>query len=82
MTRSHRIVILVCPCCASPVDAATYLCDGIAVGEQDQPFAECGTEKSHPAHPMNTEQQFECLACGQTWRMVVDPHRLAQHSLT
>jgi len=49
------MVILVCPCCASPVDA--------------------------PAEP-DTEQQFTCLACGQSWRMVVDPHRCAQHSLT
>lgn len=49
-------VILVCPCCASPVDA-------------------------EPAEA-DVEQHFECLSCGQTWRMVVDPHRLAQHSLT
>lgn len=48
-------VILVCPCCASPVDA---------VAEPDQ------------------VQQFTCLACGQSWHMVVDPQRFVQHSLT
>ena len=52
---SAATVILVCPCCASPLDAA---------GDPD------------------TEQHFTCLGCGQTWRMVVDPRRFAQHSLT
>lgn len=47
-------VILICPCCASTVDAET--------GGQPQ--------------------QFECVACGQQWSMVVDGDRLATHSLT
>ncbi len=47
-------VILICPCCASTVDAE--------------------------ARP--EEQSFECAACGQTWRMVVDADRHATHSLT
>lgn len=50
------MVILVCPCCASPVDAA--------------------------AAQTGTEQHFKCLSCGQSWHMVVDPDRLARHSLT
>jgi hypothetical protein len=30
-----------------------YLCDGIAVGDQGQPYAECGRRESHPAHPLD-----------------------------
>jgi hypothetical protein len=47
-------VILVCPCCASPVDA----------------------------QPGEAEQQFECSACQQVWRMVVDADRHAEYALT
>ncbi len=46
--------ILVCPCCASTVDA------------------EAGPDP----------QDFECVSCGQTWRMVVDAGRQALYSLT
>ncbi len=46
--------ILVCPCCASAVDADA----------REDP------------------QTFECVSCGQTWVMVVDADRQAQHSLT
>jgi hypothetical protein len=31
---------------------APYLCDGIAVGDQGQPWAECGEPVSHPAHEL------------------------------
>lgn len=34
-------------------DTAPYLCDGIAVGDQGQPYAECGLPKSHDPHPLN-----------------------------
>jgi len=47
-------VILVCPTCASAVDAQA--------GEH--------------------EQTLECVACGQTWVMVVDATRVAAHALT
>lgn len=47
-------VILLCPCCASTVDAQAL----------PQP------------------QNFECISCGQTWVMVVDPARQAAYSLT
>jgi hypothetical protein len=33
---------------------APYLCDGIAVGDQGQPCAECGAPESHPAHELRT----------------------------
>jgi hypothetical protein len=33
---------------------APYLCDGIAVGDQGQPWAECGVPDSHPAHELST----------------------------
>lgn len=47
-------VILVCPCCASPVDAV--------------------------AGP--TEQELDCVPCGQQWHMIVDADRVAEHALT
>lgn len=47
-------VILICPCCASPVDA-----------------------ESKPE-----EQTLTCAACEQTWRMVVDAVRQAEHALS
>jgi hypothetical protein len=47
-------VIVVCPCCASPLDA----------------------------QPGPQEQTFECVCCGQSWSMVIDPDRLAEYSLT
>lgn len=47
-------VILICPCCASTVDADVRV----------------------------EEQTFECLSCGQIWRMVVDVDRQATHSLS
>lgn len=49
-----RKVVLVCPCCASPVDA------------------EAGREIQH----------LRCDGCDQTWHMVVDAARIAEHALT
>lgn len=46
-------VILICPCCASSLDA----------------------------HSSPDLQTFTCVSCGQTWTMVVDADRIAQHSL-
>lgn len=54
METQTRAVVLVCPCCASPVDAATAA----------------------------AEQNLQCLACQQSWRMVVDGDRMAEHALT
>lgn len=48
-----RSVIIICPCCASAVDA------------------EAGDEP----------QEFQCVACGQSWSMVVDADRQATHAL-
>ncbi len=54
MIPPEETVILLCPCCASTVDAV--------------------------AGP--SEQHLYCGCCGQTWVMVVDAVRQADHSLT
>lgn len=40
----------------------------------------CATPMDAPVDDM--QREFECLSCGQAWRMAVEADRFTEHALT